>query len=154
MRLLGGVMGVVAFLLVVFGMISTTSAQDEKVINVTAKDLLAAYKGIDNEPDLKKKYKEGDDKYKGQVLEITGVMSGYLGRSNNIRFFRIEAGTGVKAKVYCAFGNQYDKNLLTLTRTKQLGNGTKVVVRGTCAGRKGADVTIDDCVLVDPPFPK
>ena len=34
-----------------------------------------------------------------------------------------------------------------------LKEGAKVTIRGTCNGLTGAIVKLDDCVMVDPPFP-
>jgi len=150
MRLLG----VCALLLASCVTSPSVIAEDKKseAIKVSAKDLVTAYKGTEGEKDPKKKYKEADDKYKGKVLELTGVMTNVIGATSP--YFIVEGGTGARVRVYCAFGNEYKEGLQTLRKSKKLKAGVTVTVRGTCSGLKGKDVRLDDCVLIDPPLEK
>lgn len=131
---------------------SSTVAGDDKdeVVKVTAKQLLEDYKPDEKEKDPKLRYKAADEKYKGKTLEITGVVKKASGSTH----LALEGGTGFKVVVYCAFGKENQKNLDALRKAKKLADGDKVVVKGTCAGIKVDTVRIDDCIMIDPPFPK
>lgn len=149
----GLVCGIAAFV-TSFGQDATlVEAQDKtEVVKVSAKDLLEAYKGIEKEPDLKKKFKKGDDLYKGKRLEVTGVMSNVIGATSP--YFIMEGGTGFRARVWCAFGNEFKESLSKMRSSKQLKSGVSVTVQGTCAGMMGKDLRIDDCLLISPMFAK
>ena len=111
------------------------------VLKVDARTLVKAYTEDQD---------AADKKYKGKLLEVTGVVT--YRHSTGIN---LEAGTDLKPMVMCAFGADRAKALQKIWR--QVGKGAKVTVTGTCNGfstNTGSPlVTLDNCNLIDPPLP-
>lgn len=132
-------------------------AQDKKddVLKVDAKTLLGDYT---------KDRKAADQKYKGKVLQVEGVVKG-LTKSVNL-----EGGTDTKLSVKCNFGSDTSKAISDHNVAARLANskaavkkepekfkeikrGTSVVIRGTCNSVSGTTqkvVVLDNCEVIDP----
>ncbi len=130
-------------------------AQDKKddVLKVDAKTLLGDYT---------KDRKAADQKYKGKVLQVEGVVKGLT------KSVSLEGGTDIKLAVQCNFGSETrkaisDHNVAARRenakakkgseKVKEIERGTSVVITGTCNSLSGTTkkvVVLDNCEVIDP----
>jgi hypothetical protein len=84
----------------------------------------------------------GDQKYKGKVLEITGSVDGISRGFFDEIYITLNTGEFKIFTVQCYFAEDF------ADRAGQLRKGEFVRVRGRCDGKVG-NVIIKDCVLVE-----
>lgn len=110
--------------------IAPTTAE---VIKITAEELLKAYYA---------NRKSAEAKYKGKVLQVSGVVGSVGKNVVGTRFVKL-AGDYIEAwRVQCMFDGENESQLASLT----IGQG--VIVQGTCDDYLPPDVTLKDCFLV------
>ena len=84
----------------------------------------------------------GDQKYKGKVLEITGSVDGISRGFFDEIYITLNTGEFKIFTVQCYFAEDF------ADRAGQLRKGEFVRVRGRCDGKVG-NVIIKDCILVE-----
>jgi hypothetical protein len=114
---------------------ASAEVQDNPAIKVDAVCLFDDYEA--NEV-------SADEKYKGKVLEVSGVVVS-IGKDlfDTIYVTLMVGGEFQLMKVQCFFGNE------SKAEAAKLSKGQRVVVRGRCGG-KFLNVVVNDCAFVGP----
>jgi hypothetical protein len=148
------VLGLLAFISLVLLSGSQVDGRDkDDVVKVDARTLLGDYT---------KDEKAADQKYKGKVLQVEGVVKGSF---TDISGVHLEGGTEAKATVQCKFGSAEMKTIRYHNRAalstenkgkniKRIEKGANVVIKGTCNGITGTArrkaVVLENCEVIDP----